>query len=129
VPSPGRRHTGSWTLDLSDLAAVAWRFDVVIRCPDQVVCRHPATCRRAARELADAAVSVYVHYLASAPAGAAARRMATLAEQWRRWLVRLSPALTDTTGPHTPHRWRTRLGDNLAEPAHKPTKRTAQTPC
>lgn len=119
----------AWALDLSDLAAVAWRFDLVIACPDRLVCREPATCRRAARELADAAVSVYLHYLAAAPAGEAARRMTTLAERWKRWLVRLSPALTDATGPHTPHRWRTRLGDELAALAHQPSERTEHTPC
>jgi hypothetical protein len=68
-------------------------------------------------ELADAAVSVYLHYLASAPAGEATRRMATLAEQWRRWLVRLSPALIDATGPHTPH------PAPVANPARRRTRR------
>lgn len=117
----------AWALDLSELAAVAWRFDLVIACPDRLACRHLATCRRAVRELADAAVSVYLHYLAGVAAGEAARRMATLAEQWQRWLVRLSPALTDATGPHTPDRWRTRLGDELAALAHKPSERTEHT--
>jgi cytidylate kinase len=119
----------AWALDLSDPATHGWRFDLVIRCPDQAVCRHPAECRQAVRELADAAVSVYVHYLAGAPAREPVWRLACVAKQWRPWLVRLSPALTDATGRHTPHRWRHRLGDELTERAHKPSDHMEQSPC
>ncbi len=107
----------AWGLDLTDPASTRWRFDLLIGCPDQQVCRDPRECAEASRVLAQAALKVYRCFLEQRDG---AEAVAALQRAWTRfapWVARVAPVLADPSGPFTASRWRTRL---LEE--HNPTQ-------
>jgi len=104
----------AWGLDIADVAATTWRFDLVIRCPDEESCRSAQRCMEASRAMVRAAVSVYRRFLRNEAGTDEVVRLATVTQRHRSWLVRIAPLLLDPATPHTLPRWRDRLRDELA---------------
>ncbi len=104
----------AWGLDIADPAATTWRFDLIIRCPDEESCRSAQRCMEASRAMVRAAVSVYRRFLRNEAGTDEVVRLATVAQRHRSWLVRIAPVLLDQQGPHTLARWRDRLREELA---------------
>jgi cytidylate kinase len=104
----------AWGLDIADVAATTWRFDLVIRCPDEESCRSAQRCTEASRAAVRAAVSVYRRFLRNETEADEVGRLATVAQRHRAWLVRIAPMLLDPgDGRNTLSRWRDRLRNEL----------------
>ncbi len=103
-----------WGLDIADQAATRWRFDLVIRCPDEESCRSAQRCTEASRAMVRAALSVYRRFLRNEAGADEVLRLSTVAERHRSWLTRIAPMLLDPAVPHTLAGWKNRLSRELA---------------
>ncbi len=104
----------AWGLDIADQAATRWRFDLVIRCPDEESCRSAQRCTEASRAMVRAALSVYRRFLRNEAGADEVLRLSTVAERHRSWLTRIAPMLLDPAVPHTLAGWKNRLSRELA---------------
>jgi hypothetical protein len=110
----------AWGLDITDQAATRWRFDLVIRCPDEESCRSPQRCLEASRATVRAALSVYRRFLRNEAGADEVLRLSTVTERHRPWLVRIAPMLLDPAVPHTLAVWQDRLSHELASMQSQP---------
>jgi len=110
----------AWGLEIVDETAIRWRFDLILRCPDEESCRSAQRCLEASRATLRAAVSVYRRLLRNEAGADEVLRLTKLTERHRPWLVRIAPLLLDPAVPQALATWQDRLSHELASRQPRP---------